>query len=75
MPSNLRKKKYHCIAAHLPHCPLESQEKVSGAVLYILTEQAAEAQAPNGMGAPQPAPGPALQEFNEAQRSTRSVCL
>lgn len=76
MPSNLRKKKkYHCITAHLPHCPLKSRETFFGAVLYILTEQAAAALGPDGMGAPQPAlseaPGPALQEFDEAQQPGR----
>lgn len=33
MPSNLRKKKkYHCITAHLPHCPLKSRETFFGVV-------------------------------------------
>ena len=76
MPSNLRmKKKYHCITAHLPRGPLKSRETFFGAVLYILTEQAAVALGPDGMRAPQPplseAPGPALQEFDEAQQTTR----
>lgn len=61
--------------AYLPHGPLKSQETFFGAMLCILTQQAAAALGPDDMGALQPAlsnaPGPALQEFDEAQQSTR----